>query len=413
MLGVCPGKVRPWGQDKRVASAGNTKATWDFLRGKGLTPAQAAGIIGSMQGESGAGLDPTATNPHGGAYGIAQWLGGRKAALLKQANPSSLKTQLNFLWSELQGPEAGALKGLMGAHTPESAAVAWQKLFERGAPFEQKYDQRAANARRTFNSLKGTQGGAGALMDASAQQQHGGPATSSMGPPAQQQGGGIEQALTMLLGQQQRPQIQSAGIQSPAFSARPSLPGGYAPPQGGGAPAPRGPDVSALLSLVAGAGQQQAPGSGGAAAADPTGQAPAPAGAPSGVTPLGGGTARDGVFKITGPNPGRIKPSVVKFADKVSAVYGQPLTGSDGTGHSYLTVNGNVSQHSTGNATDIPASGRELVRMGRAALIAAGMPRAQALKQTGGLFNVNGHQIIFNTHEGGDHTDHLHISARG
>jgi hypothetical protein len=44
-------------------------------------------------------------------------------------------------------------------------------------------------------------------------------------------------------------------------------------------------------------------------------------------------------------------------------------------------------------------------------LIAAGMPRRKALKQKGGLFNVNGHQIIFNTMEGGDHTNHLHISA--
>lgn len=135
--------------------------------------------------------------------------------------------------------------------------------------------------------------------------------------------------------------------------------------------------------------------------------------------PLGTGSATspaigsgNGAFKITGPNPGRIKKSVRDFAEKTSAIYGKPLVGSDGTGHSRLTVNGNVSQHTTGNATDIPASGRALILMGQAALEAAGMPRAQARKQKGGLYNVNGHQIIFNTHEGGDHTDHLHISAR-
>jgi hypothetical protein len=119
-----------------------------------------------------------------------------------------------------------------------------------------------------------------------------------------------------------------------------------------------------------------------------------------------------GAIKITGPNPGRIKPSVLALARKTSAIYGKPLTGSDGTGHSRLTVDGNVSQHSTGNATDIPATGKALIAMGQAALEAAGMPRAQARKQTGGLFNVHGHQIIFNTHQGGDHTNHLHISAR-
>lgn len=118
-----------------------------------------------------------------------------------------------------------------------------------------------------------------------------------------------------------------------------------------------------------------------------------------------------GDFKITGPNPGRLKPELVSYAKRVAAVYGRPLTGSDGTGHSYRTVNGNVSQHSTGNATDIPARGRRLILMGQAALIAAGMPEKQARKQKGGLYNVNGHQIIFNTQEGGDHTDHLHISA--
>lgn len=122
-----------------------------------------------------------------------------------------------------------------------------------------------------------------------------------------------------------------------------------------------------------------------------------------------------GAFKITGPNPKRLKPQLVSFAERVASVYGKPLVGSDGSGHSYRTATGGVSQHSTGNATDIPASGAELTRMGQAALIAAGMPEAQARKQTGGLYNVNGHQIIFHDRKrisGSAHDDHLHISAR-
>ena len=55
---------------------------------------------------------------------------------------------------------------------------------------------------------------------------------------------------------------------------------------------------------------------------------------------------------------------------------------------------------------------KELVRLGRKALIAAGMPKAQARKQTGGLYNVNGFQIIFATNEGGNHYDHLHVGYR-
>lgn len=122
-----------------------------------------------------------------------------------------------------------------------------------------------------------------------------------------------------------------------------------------------------------------------------------------------------GAFKITGPDPKRLKPVLVDFAEKVAATYGKPLTGSDGSGHSLRTATGGISQHSTGNATDIPASGAELISMGQAALIAAGMPESQARKQTGGLFNIGSHQIIFNDRKkisGSPHDDHLHISAR-
>lgn len=133
----------------------------------------------------------------------------------------------------------------------------------------------------------------------------------------------------------------------------------------------------------------------------------------SGVVPLGGGSPGSAGFKISGPDPNRLKPELVSFARKVARVYGKTLTGLDGSSHSKYTVNGRVSEHSTGNATDIfEKDQKELLRMGRAALIAAGMPRAQALRATGGLYNVGNHQIIFLTNEGGNHFDHLHISAR-
>lgn len=128
-------------------------------------------------------------------------------------------------------------------------------------------------------------------------------------------------------------------------------------------------------------------------------------------------TGKGGKFKITGPNPGRIKPFVTNFMEQVAGVYGKPITASDGTGHSRLTVNGRVSEHTTGSAVDNPASGKELTRMGRAALIAAGMPRKQAMSEKGGLYNIElpgggRAQIIFNTNEGGNHWDHLHVGIR-
>lgn len=152
------------------------------------------------------------------------------------------------------------------------------------------------------------------------------------------------------------------------------------------------------LALATGLGDLKAP-----TAVAATSNAPAVPG------PAASGT---GTFKITGANPGRLRKPLVSFAEQVAGVYGKPLTGDSGATHSKMTVDGNVSDHWAGNATDIPASGKQLIAMGQAALEAAGMPPAKARKQTGGLFNVNGHQIIFNTHEGGDHTDHLHISAK-
>lgn len=130
----------------------------------------------------------------------------------------------------------------------------------------------------------------------------------------------------------------------------------------------------------------------------------------------------EGSFKLTGPNPGRIHPLVLDFGKQVAAVYGRPLVGSDGSGHSYYTKTGSVSEHTTGDAIDIPLSGKALLAAGRAALMAAGWSRKRAMSVKGGLFNVyqtvDGrrvrHQIIFNDYaqvSGSPHTDHLHISA--
>ncbi len=149
-----------------------------------------------------------------------------------------------------------------------------------------------------------------------------------------------------------------------------------------------------------------------AAQAQP-GTAPPVQPASSNAAPTGDGGV--GVFKITGPNPGRVKPQVRTFVSQIAGLYGKPLVGSDGTGHSYRSATGGVSQHSSGNATDIPASGKELLRMGRAALIAAGMPRAQAMREQGGLYNINGKQIIFHDRKqvsGSPHADHLHVGVR-
>lgn len=110
----------------------------------------------------------------------------------------------------------------------------------------------------------------------------------------------------------------------------------------------------------------------------------------------------------------KTRPGVVQFASQVAGVYGRPVTVGTGTNHNeYVVGTHRVSDHWAGNAVDIPASGNRLTMLGQSALIAAGMSPALARRQRGGLFNVNGHQIIFNSNEGGNHYNHLHISAKG
>jgi hypothetical protein len=198
------------------------------------------------------------------------------------------------------------------------------------------------------------------------------------------------------------PQVPQSAPAPPAFSARPVLPAGYTPIQAASvAPQPAVSDLLAAAARVpAGAVPQVnvTPGSGGGGA----GAQPGNGSRKRGTVRFAAGADRPGV---------RTKPAVGRFVARVAGVVGHPLTVGTGTRHSRLTTSGNVSDHWSGHAADIPATGRELIRIGRAALVAAGMSPARARKQNGGLYNVNGHQVIFNTHIGGDHTNHVHVSA--
>ena len=167
-------------------------------------------------------------------------------------------------------------------------------------------------------------------------------------------------------------------------------------------------DLTALPGTVRGAWQTPKP-SPGTSSQGPRPATPSPAGTP------GGGNWSDWVGTVQqrkGPSAPHTA-AILQFVGQVGKQAGTVLTPWGNESHSLTTVNGNRSAHADGNAADIPSSGEELIRLGRAALVAAGMPPAQAAKQTGGLFNLGGKQIIFNTHIGGNHTDHLHVGLRG
>jgi hypothetical protein len=151
----------------------------------------------------------------------------------------------------------------------------------------------------------------------------------------------------------------------------------------------------------------------------PTPAAPtAPAGAPAPQTPAPVDTSK--LVKLA-PGADRegttTHPQVLEFVSKVASLAQQPLTIGTGTRHNRNVRQGGVdtgreSDHWTGWAADIPAAGSELTRIGQDALIAAGADPAWARKQTGGVFNLGGKQILFNTMTGGNHFNHLHVGLR-
>lgn len=126
-----------------------TDAQLDLARramAQGYPPAAAAGMAGSMTGESGRNLDPYALNPRSGALGEAQWLGPRKAALLSRPNPLSRETQTGFLFDELRGPEASTGQRLMSATDPAQAARDFTTGFERPGNVNMAPREQAARA---------------------------------------------------------------------------------------------------------------------------------------------------------------------------------------------------------------------------------------------------------------------------
>ncbi|UQX56051.1 phage tail tip lysozyme [Cytobacillus pseudoceanisediminis] len=145
-----------------VSSGGTSSQIWNFFKSKGFTDSVVAGIMGNLQLESG--LNPNALNKSSGAFGIAQWLGGRKTGLSNYAasmgtSISDLNTQLNFLWKELKSTEKRTLNYLnsnQGA-SEASIAAAFDRLFERSEGTHIPQRQQFAN--QFLSQFRGTSGG--------------------------------------------------------------------------------------------------------------------------------------------------------------------------------------------------------------------------------------------------------------
>ncbi len=84
-----------------------------------LSPMGAAGLVSRWANVESTANGPTAVNPRSGAFGIAQWLGTRKAGIYPNTN---FDAQLSYAASELNGVESRAGNVLRGASSPAEAA---------------------------------------------------------------------------------------------------------------------------------------------------------------------------------------------------------------------------------------------------------------------------------------------------
>jgi len=124
-----------------AGSTENARIAMEFFmspEGGGWTREQAAGIVGNLQGESTANLNPNAKGDNGNAYGIAQWnqqvspdrVANFRSVIGTDLRSSSLQQQLEFVAWELQNTEKAAGNKLRNAKDVEAATVAMSQ-YER------------------------------------------------------------------------------------------------------------------------------------------------------------------------------------------------------------------------------------------------------------------------------------------
>ena len=138
-----------------VGETGSAREAVQFFISKGWTPAQAAGIVGNLQAESGPNLKTNSIGDGGKAYGIAQWHPDRQAnfkrAYGKDIREAGFKEQLAFVQWELENTERKAAAMLRKAETPQQAAWAFDEYYERssGAHRQKRINNALALAPRT------------------------------------------------------------------------------------------------------------------------------------------------------------------------------------------------------------------------------------------------------------------------
>lgn len=116
---------------------------YNYLIKKGLTPAQASGVVGNLQAESGFDTKIKGTADNKKSEGIAQWHSERKQGLFDFAKKNNkdwgdLDLQLDYILHELNTTHKSALRSLQKANTPQEATIAFMNDYERPAEWAKK-----------------------------------------------------------------------------------------------------------------------------------------------------------------------------------------------------------------------------------------------------------------------------------
>ncbi|WP_404850157.1 phage tail spike protein [Enterococcus casseliflavus] len=148
---------------------------WSYALVNGYSPEAAAGILGNIQGEVGASMNPDTEQGGGPAYGWTQWDGsaypligsptwnGREyvqrliaAAIIKEDYTTSLAQAKLIEWSMFNGQWLGAVSptsvaGFKAMTSPEQAAYVFERNYERPAA---AHPEREAWARAWYEKFK-------------------------------------------------------------------------------------------------------------------------------------------------------------------------------------------------------------------------------------------------------------------
>jgi hypothetical protein len=167
--GIGPAAGLPGGRPVILPGGTGELAIWRALRANGLSAAQAAGVMGNMQSESG--FNPfivqgggTSMNPAAagsGGYGLVQWTPGSKLIPYLGGQLPGIGTEVAALIAQLRGqgssPEGAAGAALRQATTPANAAAIFGLQYERYAGGIQL--NRSAQAEAIYAKYKGLDGG--------------------------------------------------------------------------------------------------------------------------------------------------------------------------------------------------------------------------------------------------------------